>query len=248
MDCIARSDLAIILSLIGGNPHDPHDTRPRRNRLIVELSFATGMRIDEIAALTLAQFLTLKQDPAHGTYPLLLTKTKGLVPRNVYIPALLYDALKTYVDDERAKAVGSKKCRALFVTHADANRNAGSPLSVRSISHAFHEAVMAAGLFKTIRDADNVERKIARHTFHDLRHTFAVEMYSTLKSNGETDPWLKLKVLLGHEHLRTTVNTYLRSIAALDANVSDAVNAALASLRKNKTTSRFRKSDHAKTQ
>jgi site-specific recombinase XerD len=234
-DCIPTEDLRAVIGFVGGNPDDPNDQRPSRNRLATELSYATGMRIDEVLSFSLNQFYTLKLDTAHRSYPLRLSKTKGLVPRNVYIPEALYAEFWKYVDNERKDA--AEMCRsapssAFFLTHADSNRNPGSALSARSLSHAFREAVLAAGLFTTYVDLDGIERTIATHTFHDLRHTFAIGMYHLLKKNGNPNPWLEVKLLLGHKHLKTTTDTYLRSASAPDADVSDALSAALNSLRK----------------
>jgi integrase/recombinase XerC len=236
-DRIPDVDLQRILSRLGGNPSDPTDSRPRRNRLTAELSCSTGARIDEVSSLTLAQFLTLKQDPANQTYPLLLSKTKGLVPRNIYIAYTLYDSLKDYADNEREEALElskKKTCDSFFVNFGNANRNPGTSLKGRSISKSFHQTVLECGLYETFLDPNGIEQKDAHHSFHSLRHTFAVNMYYLLKKNGEPDPWLKIKVLLGHAHVKTTVDTYLRSISALDADASDALNAALISLRKEK--------------
>ena len=51
---------------------------------------------------------------------------------------------------------------------------------------------------------------VVAHTFHDLRHTFAVMMYRSLEDIGIARPWLRIQTLLGHKSISTTIGTYLK--------------------------------------
>lgn len=232
VDAFSPRDLKAVLHHLGPSHDEMDDPRPRRDRIIATLAVSTGMRIDEIASLTLPQFVTLRRDPAYGNYPLRLTKTKGLQPRTVIVPGSVYDDVAAYVDTERRAAVShQRQTDALFVNHAYAPRAPGGPLTAASISRSFHAAVVQAGLYRSFKDPEGRDRVVANHTFHDLRHTFALVMYFELKRRGDPAPWMRLKNLLGHKHLSTTMNTYLRSVDTLEATMTDMIDAYLRELR-----------------
>ena len=78
----------------------------------------------------------------------------------------------------------------------------------------------------------NIElRTMARHSFHDLRHTYAVVMYRQLVKRGKSAPWLVLSRLLGHKFVETTVRIYLRSIDNIESEITDFVNQYITALR-----------------
>ena len=54
---------------------------------------------------------------------------------------------------------------------------------------------------------------------HDLRHTYAVWSYHILKSLGDPEPWKSIQIQLGHKHIDTTINTYLKYVSLLDEKV-----------------------------
>lgn len=150
-----------------------------------------------------------------------ITVTKGGRPRSVTLPASVYDELIQYVDSERGEAVRGHRhpTTALFVNHATATRNAGGPVTPHTVTRNFNRAVFAAGLIRTV-DADP-PRRIAAHTFHDLRHTYAVATYFALQKAGKAEPWMLLKTLLGHRSVATTLDIYLRSVSNLEAATTD---------------------------
>jgi integrase len=232
VDAFSPRDLKAVLHHLGPSHDAIDDPRPHRDRIIATLAVSTGMRIDEIASLTLPQFATLRRDPAYDNYPLQLTKTKRLRPRTVIVPGSVYDDVAAYVDTERRAAVSHRRqTDALFVNHAHAPRAAGGRLTATSVSRSFHAAVVQAGLYRSFKDPEGRDRVVANHTFHDLRHTFALVMYFELKRRGNPSPWMPLKNLLGHKHLSTTMNTYLRSVETLEATMTDMIDAYLRKLR-----------------
>lgn len=236
IDALAPEDLRRVLHELGSRPGERGDPRPCRDRLIAYLAVATGMRLDECASLTLVQFLGLRKDPHYGNVPMPLTKTKGLRPRTVILPEAVHTDIMTYIETERARALrGQRKpSPALFVNGEQATRNRGGALTAHSIWRAFHRAVMAAGVTRsvTVEGPTGRETRVeALHSFHDLRHTFAMVMYFELQRAGKAEPWLALRSLLGHRHLSTTINTYLRSVQAKEALMTDALHVYLKALR-----------------
>ena len=234
VDALTLIDLRQVLHELGPMNGDANDHRPRRDRIIATLAVSTGMRLDECASLTLAQFLGLARDPHYGNYPLRLTKTKGLRPRTVMLPAGIHDEIQAYVDGERSEAVHGQRrpgAVSLFVNGFHATRNRGGPITPHTIWRHFHEAVIAAGLVRTIQRDGLPPITVAAHSFHDLRHTFALVMYFELRRAGKAEPWLALKNLLGHRHLTTTINTYLRSVQTQEAVITDLLHDYLKALR-----------------
>lgn len=151
---------------LGPLPSEPSESsRPSRDRLACELSLTTGLRVDEVANLTVHQILKLdadysllsEEDRENGYLKLYVTKTKRLKARNVLVPCYLVPELIRYIEGERAAAVSagtaysaklSKKYReprALFVNHVYPLQHAGNALQPASLSHAFRQACKAAG-------------------------------------------------------------------------------------------------------
>ncbi|MEQ8284764.1 MULTISPECIES: tyrosine-type recombinase/integrase [Thalassospira] len=225
-----------VLAELGSIPGNKADCRPCRDRLIASLAVATGMRLDECASLTLSQYKNLKKDSSYSNVALPLYKTKGLKPRTVIIPSIIYDDLRHYVKTERARAVRCAKTpvETLFVNHVHAKRNPGEALTAHSIWRHFQRAVLKAGLVRFPHQNGTrgpAARPEALHSFHHLRHTFAVTMYFELVRAGKAEPWLSLRTLLGHSHITTTINTYLRSVQIREALMTDTLNTYLKALR-----------------
>jgi integrase/recombinase XerC len=170
----------------------------------------------------------------------------------VIVSSVVLRALVLYHDVERAAAIlrGQQAAEEahenfrvpaeLFVNGVDANlRDVGHPVGSETASRAFTKAVLAEGLIverkgfeldpytgDKIYDEDGVAivRKIpcAAHTFHDLRHTFAILFYKSEILRGNKEPWTKLKERLGHESAETTSNIYLKHVDVDEASISDA--------------------------
>lgn len=216
-------------------PDEPEDQRPIRDRVAGELAIDSGMRVDEIGSLTKYQVLDLDLDwrnldpweKENGYLVLRITKTKRLKPRDVEVPAYMVPNLIAYYDGERKRAVAAgmayakqkgiafKEPAAFFVnSESGPARHAGKAIKPTSLSHAFIKACEVAGIVMHIPRINSETRetyyvKVARHTFHDLRHTYAVWLYNKLVAQGDAEPWKKIQVLLGHAHLQTTIDIYL---------------------------------------
>jgi site-specific recombinase XerD len=213
---IAIPDLRRILQKLGpASIRDPSDPRKSRNRLLGETSVTSGMRRLEVAALPVNQI------PAAGNSneplrKIRITITKGNNPRTVYLPHETIIRLNWYIKLERAKVVSEAKKRARRIGHTYQEPEAlflnddGTPMTRERITRIFAEAAEAVG--------------VGHADFHGLRHTFAITMYKALERH-EKEPWKLLQILLGHEYLSTTVNTYLRAVEVDEALVSDCVEA-----------------------
>lgn len=240
-----------------GPPADTPCGGPRRDRLAAEVSYATGMRLDEVCSLTVRQILDIarhidEHDP-YKSIGLRLSKTKGLRPGEVFLPSALVQEILNYINGEREETIASasalssnnsRDCGRLFLNGVGANhRDIGKPLQTDTLSRRFSKAVHDAGL--VVREESfklddsgipivcsdgtyaTTVRQVNSHTFHDLRHTFAVNRYLAGIAVGEREPWKKVQVLLRHRSLKTTTDIYLRWVETREEIISDAHHAAL---------------------
>ncbi|OON62514.1 hypothetical protein B0920_03405 [Massilia sp. KIM] len=202
-----------------------------------ELSIGTGLRVDEIASLSEFQLRDLHQawllsddeERDQGFFVLRVVKTKRLKARDVLVPGYLIPELMIYLDEERelsiklgqqhAKKRGAryKRPTSLFVNAAQPIQHAGKPVSAHSLSWAFNQACLDANITQSIEKFDldtneHYREHLSRHSFHSLRHTFAVWTYHWKKDNGDAEPWKEIQVLLGHATLAVTLDTYLKVV------------------------------------
>ena len=227
MHPLSSNEWALVSRTLGPLPSEQEtDGRPSRDRLAAETSLWTGLRVDEIAGLTINQILDLKPDPMepHAALRLRVVRTKGLRPRSVLIPAHLVLELKRYIDGERAEctAVGRRhgfhaNPESLFVNGTASRHDAGKPIRTETLSRAFTAAVRTAGLTHSVTKTDPESGALyqsaeAAHTFHDARHTFAAWLYHAERAGGNAEPWKIVQARLGHRQLATTLNTYLRVV------------------------------------
>lgn len=235
VDAINPDELVAILNMLGPLPSQRLGSQSSRNRLAASVAVSTGMRIDEVAGLTVTDITNLRRVGARPSIGMRITRTKGSKPRKVLLPVEMHDELLAYIDGERSEcASGRTACDALFLNVADASRNPGAPVSTHTFSRDFRRAVIGCGLASEVMawKVDRFEpRTVARHHFHDLRHTYAVLMYRDMERRGKRAPWLILSRLLGHANPSTTVRIYLRSVTEDDAELTDDINDYLRRLR-----------------
>lgn len=208
-----------------------------RTRLAAEISVTMGLRVDEIVHLRASLidgFDITDRDP-DDNIEFELDVTKGLVRRTVYLPVWLAELLKEYIAGERADAISvarrswlkskAKPPPNLFLNSPAAGRNAGKRTTSKQLEADLHEAVMKLDL--TIRDTkaqdtdEQHEVELAAHSWHDWRHTFAYILYrdGMGELDGFQEPALErrfedvvqnIRLRLGHQHVETTINIYLR--------------------------------------
>jgi tyrosine recombinase XerC len=120
-----------------------------RDRAMLEVLYATGLRVSELLGLRLDQM-----DWSERSMRVI---GKGTKERIVLVGDLAVDALETYVHRGRPLLLGGRSTDALFLSHL------GSPLSVRGFHVVLQGHVQAVGLTKHV-------------TPHTLRHSFATHL------------------------------------------------------------------------
>jgi integrase len=190
----------------------------------------------------------MEAQPLTREFHLLITKTKGSHPGYVIFPKRLVTALLRYVETERAAAVENARARCgesyrdpgtLFVNGIRANdRDIGRQMSSATISRAFSQAVLRCGWtveeerFQLAPDGSLIFDEITgkpllhtvlrpAHTFHDLRHTFAVVQYSIRNLRGDKNPLATVKTLLRHKLSQTTADIYLSWLHLFERQLSE---------------------------
>lgn len=207
-----------------------------RDRLASEISLWTGMRVDEVAGLTIHQILDASRAIRDSSLAAIeLTRTKGLRKRKVLFPRHLIDELIFYIDSEREEAIetgrryGMKKSPSALLVNGCASRNhAGRPVKAYTLSEGFRRAIQVVGFTRQVEKIDPSTGEpfidhLPAHTFHDLRHTFAVLLYHAEVSTGNAEPWKIIQARLGHKHLKTTRDVYLRIVDIFRTKANDAV-------------------------
>ncbi len=154
----------------------PKDFPAHRNRLIIEMLYATGMRVAELSGLSL--------DSIHTSSKSIRVLGKGRRMRVLPITERLLQKIQSYLPERELFVTGlklpnSRKTRALFLNQK------GTPLGTRGIQFLLEKLSQKKGLAKIVHP-------------HMLRHTFATHLLSRgadLRSVQE---------LLGHRSLSTT--------------------------------------------
>ncbi len=121
----------------------------QRDRAFLELLYASGLRVSELAGLNTEQ---LKLDTRE-----IKVRGKGSKERLVLMGIPAAEALTTYIKEGRKQLAGDRKTDALFL-----NRN-GERLTERSVQKIVQEYASTVG----------IEKKVHPHM---LRHTFATHL------------------------------------------------------------------------
>jgi integrase/recombinase XerD len=140
-DAISREEMNAILSQPGGA------TKPaRRDRAMLELLYATGLRVSEIISLTMGSI--------NWQVGYLLTMGKGNKERIVPIGKVAYDCLYSYVQEIRPLFLKGQASEILFLNKS------GTKFSRQGFWKLVKKYAAQAGL----------QNKVHPHTF---RHSFA---------------------------------------------------------------------------
>jgi len=207
----------------------PTAQTPCRDRLMGALALTTGMRRIEVRCLkrwpieALISQMKRERLQDNEKVTLELERTKGQKPGKVYIPVWVLKGLEWYIVNERQAAFKrsgrSHEPEELFLNHElqQSQANIGQPVTDDTISRVFREAVLRTGyVIKSWRTnpftGERREWIEPAHTFHDLRHTFAVWLYYAEEKEGNVTPWKTVQVRLRHSQLATTEGTYLKIV------------------------------------
>ncbi len=167
-----------------------------RNKTILELIFASGMRISEV--------ISLKMDQLEGDRSKLLIKGKGNKERFVYLTPRSIQILTEYLDlrykfiqeklpESSKKDIFINKFQYVFITKKSLEIK--DNLIDTSLLNLHISSNYLQAKIKSYRSLIGLTGKVSAHT---LRHGFA-----TYLAESGANP-SALKVLLGHESLETT--------------------------------------------
>lgn len=127
----------------------PSDALGVRDQAMLELLYATGLRVSELVSLKLQQI------DFHGDY--LTVKGKGAKMRAVPFGRWARDKLQTYLKQGRPRLLKGRASAFVFTTRS------GRPLSRQGFWKLIRRYARAAG----------IEKKVTPHT---LRHSFATHL------------------------------------------------------------------------
>ncbi|AJY41867.1 site-specific integrase [Burkholderia humptydooensis] len=214
------------------------DVRSSRDRLAAEYGLNSGLRISEIRGMNCNLFNGYKTESVEpNKHYKFWVVGKGRKRRRVDVPGWLIQETLTYMECERSLIVSSvgiaANANALFLNPVITRQHAGKRVSVRTLERQFAKACVETGQCvleerTSIKQRGSVveEKTFYQETplfvFHDLRHTYAVWTYYARKRAGDLEPWAYIQARLGHKHLTTTMNRYLKAAGDFEAAVSDA--------------------------
>lgn len=192
-----------------------------RDKLILRMGFEVGLRTEENRGLILgrhkakgmqnvgllALFDELEANPDRPVFEFVLNGkfTKGGKTRRVYFNRDLLEAMKQYYENEREniKKISGRECETLFVRND--NEGKGLPICAAHASNVFHELLIQHPYMNQSL------------SYHDLRHTFATELYHEIMYDGNgreigsrERALLNLSDRLGHTYTKSTIR-YLRT-------------------------------------
>lgn len=214
---ISPADIRRLRPVLGPLPSEQvaGDRRPCRLRLCSEIALNAGLRLFEISALDAPRFEELhgSLENLNGETPVRLVVTKGGRTSDAMFPNWLIHEIGLYIEGERSRLTTSRPAtKALFVKHTASGR-AGGRMSTATLSDDFRCAVRRAGLLRPLPGAHRYGFGMSRtaHTFHDLRHTYAVLSLLSLRGHV-ADPWNEVRVRMRHATSQITKQVYLRHL------------------------------------
>lgn len=194
-----------------------------RDRLIIDLGWAVGLRCSEKVWLKIYPFEALTPDPELLPHHKVQILGKGNKVRTVDIPAWLVIDIQAYIAGERKRSLkrrgkNSREGNLLLNSEASTNR-AGYAMQSPGIRAMIVRACKGAGLIEQ-RHFENPEtgergvRAAARFSDHPLRHTYAVMTWQFMQASGksEVETWKYIQHQLGHVSLQTTMDIYLKHV------------------------------------
>jgi site-specific recombinase XerD len=163
---------------------------PERDELIIALALACGLRLEEIATLTMDQ---LVGDPPEA----IVVRGKGDKERRLGVPPVVGEALDAYLRTrkERLERIGAPDARTVIVSsRARPVRNRHGDVVGRTVESS--RDTVSYVVDRLLRRLGARQRQIRVHA---LRHTFA-----TLGLREGAFSLRQLQVALGHASLATT--------------------------------------------
>lgn len=164
-----------IETLLNATHHDMTD-RGKRNRVILYLLYASGMRVSELISLTL--------DSIHFDTGFIIFSGKGSKERSIPLPEPMIHLLRDYCETSYFSFIPQGTVAAKRYIFASYSKGKEKPLSRQLIWMLIKKCMRTAGIKKNISP-------------HTLRHSLATHL---LKNGANLR---SLQLFLGHEHLNT---------------------------------------------
>ena len=178
---------------------DPQDPAGRRDRAILELFYASGLRLSELVDLDL--------DDVNLSSRVVRVRGKGGKERLVPFNAPAGDALRAMLGDRTGLPAGAA-AKAASSASSSSSASSGSMLRQRAMRQGRRREALflnLRGRRLTTRSVDRIVRKYVREAAiargispHALRHTFATHL---LQAGADLRA---IQELLGHARLSTT--------------------------------------------
>jgi integrase len=173
-----------------------------RDKLIAKWALLCGLRCFEIASLTTE---CIRGANVGSIIEVTIPRTKAGTPQNIAVPKTLWGQTLRYVEYERAAFLANLEVLSTNAGICPPNHDSlfinryGEPISPPRISKNWHKARLQAGL--------------ERGVFHDLRHTFADNLYTDLLAEQQVKPNLNinkaLQTAVRHVDVATTYKFYI---------------------------------------
>lgn len=195
--------------------------RCNRDKLILRMGFEVGLRAEENRGLILGRYkakgkqnsgllalfdeLEVNSDRSVFEFVLNGKFTKGGKTRRIYFYRDLLEAMKQYYEQERENIikVSGQECETLFVRND--NEGKGQAISAAHASNVFHELLV---------QHPHMNQSLS---YHDLRHTFATELYHEMmydeyghEKGSQNRALQDVSDRLGHSYTKSTIR-YLRT-------------------------------------
>ncbi|NLE65182.1 MAG: site-specific tyrosine recombinase XerD [Elusimicrobia bacterium] len=143
-DVLTQAEVEQMISLAGGR-----DAQAVRDRAMLELFYASGLRVSELAGLSL--------ESVNLQVGFVRCLGKGSKERIIPVGKGAREALERYLQKARARLLGGRASSALFLSRL------GTPLTRQALWKIIKAYAAKAGIKKTIKP-------------HTLRHTFATHL------------------------------------------------------------------------
>jgi len=206
--------------------------RNKRDRLIIRMGYEIGLRSEENTGLVLGShkakkgthcgllelFSELEQSKSKNCFEFVLNGryTKGGRTRNIYFNRELLTALYNYYKTERKEMIhhSENDCPTLFIRHDHEGR--GLPISASQASTVFRKLKILC---------PNIQNE---QSYHDLRHSFATELYHAelhdsegSETRSESAALIVVGERMGHSPGSSATKRYIRlrtKMLALESN------------------------------
>lgn len=222
---LSRRQLELLLSWAGPRPSERSSDSPglARDRIVFDLGWAVGLRKEEKLGLEIYPFLALTPDGAQPHHKVQVLG-KGNKTRQVDIPSWLVEDIVAYIngerrDDLRRRGRTAHEAQLLLNSTMSSNR-VGRPMTKGGVEKLVYRACSGAGLVRQRRKlnpetGEEFAVAVALFSDHCLRHTYAVMTWCALKAVGQDEAycWKYVQHQLGHAHVSTTIETYLKHVS-----------------------------------